>query len=923
MEPDKVIFVVILFGIFVHYFIKINAKKMTVITEINLLLPEKYPLPAVIFCYESYLKNSSSVVEKPKRFREPDISFSKNDGKSIKFLFKPFQIPNRECAKIVFNETLFCHPFKITNLKNNLIYIQPHFTKPNLIKASVLINLKFMIATPDIFIRTYVIKRSRSIITRPLPTEFCNQYECKREVFLAENIAFAISLNTVTIFFANPITEIVTKPAITIDIYLIYVIYLFGTCFGLNYLAFQKTLLRSWMTRIWSITTRKRVNILLLIILAGSFVLTQTVRIVQEYLLYDTIQQIEFSIYYDFPPLTFSLCKHFDIKKDIFYVTNDTLINLYDLRNKAPKVSDLHYVPKNFANVYFADFSVKNFFFYSDRFCFILEKSKLLKMYWNLFTFDDERKALPKIFRGCYLIDRKGKVPRMDKNCLISYGDPFLNVMRENRLPSPYITNCFQYEKIGLDSRQHCIEKCVFDRFRLKHPDQVPFCVTLILSKDFLESYGNDSIIECDRQEQERLFAQCQQKCHMSDCEIIHYPQSKTGNIHLGQILPNTFMYGTIVHKEKLSLIELFTHVLGIINFWFGLSILSFVFKMKTFRPAFFHKKMIHRTASFVIHFACLITLVQIVNDYLNQGLVTEMRLQPIKQVQIPDFIFCSKRKLNLSGKVFGIYFLNQTGNYEMYDFSYYDPRFTFTHYPKYKNQICIKLKVDLTYDMQKSIFKNSLSFLRIIHNSRFSKDVSLVLKNKYLDLAKTKFVFCKKLFHWKVINNVERSCRNYNISQFDDFYYEMQKEYLKKTGMIASALPFFDLYPQNSIDYRPEQMDQLLYLYKVLRSKFTKPDCNFEFFSEIMNVAVCAKLIDFKVNDLEMIVTIKQHTDFSEFALVSFGIMGIWLNWSMIEFVQIVISFILFVKRFLSNHHLHSTFTTEVVFIHTKKNQF
>ena len=101
-------------------------------------------------------------------------------------------------------------------------------------------------------------------------------------------------------------------------------------------------------------------------------------------------------------------------------------------------------------------------------------------------------------------------------------------------LPSPYTTNCFDYNKIGCKSRQDCIDKCNIE-WSLRHCNSLPR--NIIVDK---KNYKDKFLKSCSDTNY------CQEKYKSPDCSNQHYSIEIMGNQKFTEFMT----------KEKIKLLN-------------------------------------------------------------------------------------------------------------------------------------------------------------------------------------------------------------------------------------------------------------------------------------------------------------------------------------------------------------------------------
>ena len=105
-------------------------------------------------------------------------------------------------------------------------------------------------------------------------------------------------------------------------------------------------------------------------------------------------------------------------------------------------------------------------------------------------------------------------------------------------MPSPYKTNCFDYQKIQCKSRQHCIDKCNID-YTIKHFNSLPSHT--IFNK---RNHKNNISSICHR------LSDCFNKYNKPDCTDQCYNLKPLQVTNLGNNLNNSFNH-FIKHYPK------------------------------------------------------------------------------------------------------------------------------------------------------------------------------------------------------------------------------------------------------------------------------------------------------------------------------------------------------------------------------------
>lgn len=142
----------------------------------------------------------------------------------------------------------------------------------------------------------------------------------------------------------------------------------------------------------------------------------------------------------------------------------------------------------------------------------------------------------------------------------------------------PYQTNCFNYLRWGYESRNHCYDKCVLDRFVAKF-QELPFSV---LSRNASLPLMNFLDIK-KRNVLEIIERNCSTLCKRPDCSITHHvPQvMMTSPMHSNEIGFELYVSVepdiTTEFIPLLTFVDFATFVMSCVGFWLGFSPLIFL----------------------------------------------------------------------------------------------------------------------------------------------------------------------------------------------------------------------------------------------------------------------------------------------------------------------------------------------------------
>ena len=145
-------------------------------------------------------------------------------------------------------------------------------------------------------------------------------------------------------------------------------------------------------------------------------------------------------------------------------------------------------------------------------------------------------------------------------------------------LPSPYESDCFDYNVLGFDDEVHCRQQCVKHKMMHRYK-KIPFStITNESSPDRLVSY--DDVIDVKfaaawkQMEQECADLQCRQPGCILRTELtktIFFSASDMCFFFNAPVDP----WIKINTREMMSLVEFLTYIMGTIGVWTGLSIVS------------------------------------------------------------------------------------------------------------------------------------------------------------------------------------------------------------------------------------------------------------------------------------------------------------------------------------------------------------
>lgn len=165
------------------------------------------------------------------------------------------------------------------------------------------------------------------------------------------------------------------------------------------------------------------------------------------------------------------------------------------------------------------------------------------------------------------------------RKVLFNRYDNYHLTIEKIKLPSPYETNCIQYEKVGLRNQHHCIDDCVanemfrqFGEIATLSPvtqpsDLKPFIL-------YFHEYGQRSNKVWEIQDDcERV------KCRRSECHDLEFVTSTASSLN-GDYLKSSVRIASqpsfkINSKESLTFVEFMVYIMGSISTWTGLSVFA------------------------------------------------------------------------------------------------------------------------------------------------------------------------------------------------------------------------------------------------------------------------------------------------------------------------------------------------------------
>lgn len=146
-------------------------------------------------------------------------------------------------------------------------------------------------------------------------------------------------------------------------------------------------------------------------------------------------------------------------------------------------------------------------------------------------------------------------------------------------LEAPFDTDCYWYDRDGLESQGHCTEACVGNA-TLKEFDAVS-PQTVLLPNDTYHSVSSNQIITNGslRKQLQSITFNCSEFCKRTECfKEFYIPQlqtSYTSPVTAFQLVATTEPRVVTTYFQKLGVIEILTDFLSTIGFWFGISILQ------------------------------------------------------------------------------------------------------------------------------------------------------------------------------------------------------------------------------------------------------------------------------------------------------------------------------------------------------------
>ena len=145
-------------------------------------------------------------------------------------------------------------------------------------------------------------------------------------------------------------------------------------------------------------------------------------------------------------------------------------------------------------------------------------------------------------------------------------------------LPSPFETNCIDYKDIDFQSKNDCTNHCLISLTK-KRCNQWP-------GEVFADKSVNDTFLknfrqmECFGKQTEKY---CNNKCQHNNCvqylftteELNEFPKTESlDEIQFYVWFPLTYDH-IIVFEPTFSFVQFLNHIGGVVNIWFGISVLS------------------------------------------------------------------------------------------------------------------------------------------------------------------------------------------------------------------------------------------------------------------------------------------------------------------------------------------------------------
>ena len=152
-------------------------------------------------------------------------------------------------------------------------------------------------------------------------------------------------------------------------------------------------------------------------------------------------------------------------------------------------------------------------------------------------------------------------------------------------LEPPYVTNCFNYRSIGINSDAECVQICLKNR-TIERYNMLPFSIIINGSSAFT-NYTVVSFVNVANadfgQQITKIEDECERSvCKRRDCEVRtavtftnEFSDSDVPVIGLRWYVP-TEPWVTITSSPALLLVEFLTYVMSCVNTWTGVTIMSF-----------------------------------------------------------------------------------------------------------------------------------------------------------------------------------------------------------------------------------------------------------------------------------------------------------------------------------------------------------
>ena len=162
-----------------------------------------------------------------------------------------------------------------------------------------------------------------------------------------------------------------------------------------------------------------------------------------------------------------------------------------------------------------------------------------------------------------------------------------------NLLPTPYATNCFDYSKIGCQSKSECIDQCKVE-LSLKQCNVLPSFVNMDKSNDRDKYEEKDKEIECKKRVDN---TECDEKYKSNDCSNQYYELKLLvgdvlDDIKLNFLSKNYPQYNSSLvssidiafhddpdtiyhHSPQQHFVEFACYIGGVIALWTGFSVMS------------------------------------------------------------------------------------------------------------------------------------------------------------------------------------------------------------------------------------------------------------------------------------------------------------------------------------------------------------